>query len=487
MVGLRIPYYVWIGCSKDSASTETKLAELNAAATESPFLSAIDMRTKAIDAANSNDALEVRSKAYESAIVNLRASLPLPAAWYQSHHWRIYYDDSLPKHRQFKDEYIYAFTWEDARVDARLLNIKSDDVIMAITSAGDNILAYALERPKRIHAIDLNPNQNHLLELKLAAFTALEYDDVWKMFGEGKHPDFRKLLITKLSPHLSSSAFQFWLHEGPKTFASPKSKGLYFTGGSRHALKLSGWLFSFFKLHDQVEKLCNAKTLNEQKEVWYSSIRKVLLSKLLSWAIVSSKSWLWKALGVPPAQRDMIEHDHATLVAHAKTGEKVEREDKGLTAGQAIWSYGVNTLDPVIESTLLSEDNHYYLLCLLGKYTKKCHPEYLAPKAHAKLSRPGAFDGLRIHTDEICEVVERMTPGTLTIAVVMDSMDWFHPTEGRPQVEKQVKLLRRSLKEGGRVMLRSAGTDPWYVSVFEEFGFKPKRVAVRLPGTCIDR
>ena len=61
----------------------------------------------------------------------------------------------MKKHRQFNDEYIYAFTWEDARVDARLLKVKEDDVILAITSAGDNILSYALENPKRIHAVDL--------------------------------------------------------------------------------------------------------------------------------------------------------------------------------------------------------------------------------------------------------------------------------------------------------------------------------------------
>lgn len=96
-----------------------------------------------------------RSKAYDAAVVNLAASLPLPAAWYQQHHWRIHYDEQLKKHSQFGEEYIYAFTWEDSRVDARLLKITSEDVILAITSAGDNILAYALEQPKRIHAVDL--------------------------------------------------------------------------------------------------------------------------------------------------------------------------------------------------------------------------------------------------------------------------------------------------------------------------------------------
>lgn len=55
----------------------------------------------------------------------------------------------------FKNECIYSFTWEDSRVDTRLLNIRPTDVVLAITSAGDNILSLALERPRCIHAVDL--------------------------------------------------------------------------------------------------------------------------------------------------------------------------------------------------------------------------------------------------------------------------------------------------------------------------------------------
>jgi betaine lipid synthase len=69
--------------------------------------------------------------------------------------------------------------------------------------------------------------------------------------------------------------------------------------------------------------------------------------------------------------------------------------------------------------------------------------------------------------------------------VVMDSMDWF-PPEGK-QAVKQIRALNRALKVKGRVMLRSAGLKPWYVGVFEECGFGCKRVAVRVPGSCIDR
>ena len=57
------------------------------------------------------DDSSLRSKAYESAVINLTANLPLPSAFYQNHPWRIYYNDLLPKHQQFGDQYIYAFNW----------------------------------------------------------------------------------------------------------------------------------------------------------------------------------------------------------------------------------------------------------------------------------------------------------------------------------------------------------------------------------------
>ncbi|KAF1836998.1 hypothetical protein BDW02DRAFT_198080 [Decorospora gaudefroyi] len=496
--GIKLPYYIWVGCSKEHGVSTQKLAEIDAAATESPYLAALDLQT-----GDTQANVEVHSKAYESAVVNLQSSLPLPATWYQNHHWRIHYDSALPKHTRFNNSYIYAFTWEDDVADMRLLKPSANDVVLAIGSAGDNILAFCLENCRRVHAVDLNPSQNHLLELKVAAFTALGYQDVWKLFGEGKHADFHNLLIQKLSPHLSSEAFQFWLHNGPSIFSSPSSKGLYYSGGSGNALAIAGWLFRLLGMTADVQQLCAAQTLNEQREIWQRSIKTVLHSQILTWAVLGNEKWLWKALGVPPAQRAVLEtdfvktqdYDEAKTTGVAKTDAAAadymafheEPSDEALksTAGNAIYEYVLNTFEPVINTTLLSTSNHYYLLTLLGHYTPTSHPTYLSPKSHLKLSKPAAFTGLRIHTDEISEVIARMRPGTLTIVVLMDSMDWF-PPKGT-QARKQIRALNRALRVKGRVLLRSAGLEPWYVSVFGECGFGVRRVAVRVPGSCIDR
>lgn len=381
LLGLRIPYYIFVGCTRNTSVNMNQLAQLDAAVTESPFISALDVHAQAVNPKKirRSSSTERRSKAFDTAIVNLSSSLPLPAAYYQNNKTRIYYDETLQKHRQFGDEYIYAFTWEDSRMDARLLKITGDDVILAITSAGDNILAYAVDRPKRIHAVDLNPNQNHLLELKVAAYRSLEYQDFWKLFGEGKHENFDKLLREQISPHLSSHAFDYWMHKGPATF-NHKGKGLYFTGGSRHAIQLVQWLGKLLGVSKDMQRICEAETLAEQRELWTKRVRKVLLSQFLAYFVIGSERFLWKALGVPGEQRAMIEDDferrggqgsdhvRADVRADEKSGDGKHAEVTATKSGQAIWNYGVETLDPVVNETLVSNDNHYYMVCLAGMW-----------------------------------------------------------------------------------------------------------------------
>ena len=368
-----IPYYIWVGCPKPITTSSANspryshdvLERLDAAITESPYLSPRHHAGKAYGAVE-EASREIRSKAYESAVINLAGNLPLPSSFYQHHHWRIHYDDLLQKHLRFGNEYIYAFTWEDPRVDHRLLKIGEDDVVLCITSAGDNVLDYLFNaNPRRIHAVDLNPNQNHLLELKVASFQALSYADFWQLFGVGKHPRFRELLLSKLSPYLSSRALQYWLVHAP-VFASPRGLGLYGSGGSGNALKLVRWLLRSVGLSKEVEKLCRAKTLNEQREIWHGKIRRVLLSRVLSWAVVGTQWFAWKAAGVPPAQHQMIKTDYLAHEGVEYPG--VRRSDVG---GQAMWEYLVNTLDPVVGNTSLEEDNYFYYLCLRGQYSRR--------------------------------------------------------------------------------------------------------------------
>ena len=70
--------------------------------------------------------------------------------------WRLPYFESSG-HAEFRT-FIYSFTWEDPEEDLRHLQLTAQDTVFAITSAGDNVLHYAINsKPRCIHAVDMNP------------------------------------------------------------------------------------------------------------------------------------------------------------------------------------------------------------------------------------------------------------------------------------------------------------------------------------------
>lgn len=454
-----IPYYIWLGTQKDLLAQP-----------------------------------EANEGAAATAKANQRAEVPLPSYFYQNQHWRQYYNDGLPKHTQFHDEYIYAFTWEDVAIDHDILDVSASDEILAITSAGDNLLSYLRASPAKVHAVDLNPSQNHLLELKVAAYCSLPYEDFWKIFGDGKHPEFRHLLLSKLSPYLSSRALQYWYANA--TIFTHYTGGLYDTGGSRHGIRIFHWITRLFFLRGAVSQvLAPSCSLETQRKIWQTRIRPVLLSPLVSRFIVSQPAFLWTALGVPKNQLALIEADHTRATAVATPGGSVAADH---SRSHAIWNYMVDTLDPVLAHDRLATQNPYYHVCLARHFSPACHPDYLSKETFAALAGKPAQEAffrekLRIHTDEVRVVLAGLPAESLTIAVLMDSMDWFDPPAASATVDAataadaQVELLSRALKPGGRVLIRSAGLRPWYLDVFSRRGFRAECHGARGRGQWIDR
>ena len=83
------------------------------------------------------------------------------------------------------------------------------------------------------------------------------------------------------------------------------------------------------------------------------------------------------------------------------------------------------------------------------------------------------------------EIIHQISPGTLTIAVVLDAMDRLDLENN--EVETQIRALNKALTIGGRVLLKSVGLQPWYIPKFELLGFQSQCHGSRKPGTCIDR
>ncbi|MBS3904124.1 MAG: DUF3419 family protein [Simkania sp.] len=77
----------------------------------------------------------------------------------------------------------YSLGNEDCRTEHEALNIQSGDRAVCITMSGDRPLHLLLADVKEVVAIDANPHQNHLLELKKVALQELPYDQYAGFLG----------------------------------------------------------------------------------------------------------------------------------------------------------------------------------------------------------------------------------------------------------------------------------------------------------------
>ena len=107
------------------------------------------------------------------------------------------------------DRVRYSQVWEDHLLLEGGLDIGPDDDVLSICSAGDNALAMLLLEPKSVTAIDMNPAQTALLELKLAAIAALSHSEFVSLLGVRADHD-RSALYQRIRGDLPESAQMFW-------------------------------------------------------------------------------------------------------------------------------------------------------------------------------------------------------------------------------------------------------------------------------------
>lgn len=122
--------------------------------------------------------------------------------------WRLATRAEAADHAAFTD-IRYAQCWEDADTLTAALAPLPGQVGVSIASGGENTLALLASGPERIVAIDLNPAQLACLELKVAAFRELSYDELLALVGS-RPSSSRTALFRRCRSQLSNMARTFW-------------------------------------------------------------------------------------------------------------------------------------------------------------------------------------------------------------------------------------------------------------------------------------
>jgi S-adenosylmethionine-diacylglycerol 3-amino-3-carboxypropyl transferase len=328
---------------------------------------------------------------------------------------------------------VYNTCWEDPAVDRQVLQIGADDRVLVITSAGCNTLDYLVEAPQRVYAVDANPRQNALLELKVAGIKSLEFADFFQLFGQGYHPHASDLYKNHLRERLSPEAQAFW--DKRMVWFTSRRGSFYFHGLAGTFAYVMRWLFKLQPaLRRSIDSLFETRTLEEQRAIYERDIAPGLWSRGVRWLL--SRQFTMSMLGVPHPQRKQVQAQHAGGLAQ----------------------FIRDSMEYVI-CHLPVRENYFYAVYFRGRYSDACCPRYLM-EPHFQALKAGLIDRLEIHT---CTVTDFLTQSPVPISrfVLLDHMDWMS-SYFPEQLSQEWRAIGLRATPGARVLMRSAHARPAY-------------------------
>ena len=244
-------------------------------------------------------------------------------------------------------------------------------------------------------AVDVNPRQNALLELKVAGIRGLTFEDFFAMFGQGRLDRAGKVYADKLRGFLSPWAQTYW-DRRIEFFELGNQRSFYFRGTSGGF----AWLVNFYvdrvaRLRPWIDSLLVAASLHEQREIYENHLHDRFWSRTMRFLM--SRDATLSLVGVPPAQR-----------------KQVETQYEG-----GILKFVHDCVESVFARLPLA-DNYFWRVYMQGQYTATCCPEYLKPENFQKL-KDGLVDRVEVYTDSVQGFLEKAPAGS---PVSSSSITW---------------------------------------------------------------
>lgn len=149
---------------------------------------------------------------------------------------------------------------EDGQSELKALK-NSRRRLVCLTGSGTRPLDMLFTNAEDVIALDINPAQNALLALKIAAISTLDYNDYLKFIGVEPSND-RGRVFEQLRPYLSPDVAVFW--DKRKKLINA---GLWYNGLWEKVLRASARVLKLAR-GKQIKSLFAAQTLDEQEEIW---------------------------------------------------------------------------------------------------------------------------------------------------------------------------------------------------------------------------
>lgn len=116
---------------------------------------------------------------------------------------------------------------------------------------------------------------------------------------------------------------------------------------SGHALRLAYWALRITGMYGSVHKMCAAPTLEEQRRIWTSRIRPIILSAFIRKVFLANPIFQWNSLGVPINQARVFLKETTTS------------------------QFAIDALDPIGLNSHVAKDNYFVRsLSLLHRHSR---------------------------------------------------------------------------------------------------------------------
>ncbi len=314
--------------------------------------------------------------------------------------------DEIARRASF-DRVNYGQVWEDADLLLSALAVQPGERCLSIASAGDNALALLLADPAEVVAIDLNPYQIACLELRIAAYRALDHAAFLELYGA--EPSRRRAdLYARCRPLLGDAGTAaFW--DGQQGLLL--RHGLAGVGRLERYLRLFRRLLRLVQGSSRIEALLAPRTRRERarfyREAWDSWRWRLLFRLFFSRCTM-------QALGREPA---FFAHAEADLARHLLARSR----------------HALTELDP--------SRNPYLNQVLTGRYGR-CLPLAL---------RPESFGPIRARLDRL--TYRRQGLEEAVAAGPFDRMNLSDVFEYKSEdaAQELLRRLRAACPIGGRI------------------------------------
>ncbi|MDQ2912524.1 MAG: BtaA family protein [Chloroflexota bacterium] len=310
--------------------------------------------------------------------------------------------------RAVEGKVMYSQCWEDPRTASRGLGLRGDDDVVVITSAGCNAIALALAGPRSVTAVDFNPAQSHLLELKIAAITTLDHASLVAFLGVRHSRERLRIYRDALAPRLSAAGRRYW---GARP--SMLARGVLHAGRFERYLAL--FRSSVLRLMERkadIDRLLALDSLDEQRQFYERT-----------W-----DNWRWRSLFVLFFGR----------LAQARVGRHPEvfRYVDVSNVGE---HYRECARHALVDLPLA--DNYFVEYILTGGYSSEARmPTYLRASAHASVRE--AVARIRVVTADVGAFLAATPRGTYSAFSFSDIFEWMSPAEHEGVLRAAISAAR---------------------------------------------